>query len=583
MSSLAGADQGPAVASPLPFTVKILLIYPYCLQERPQDDDVRPVPIGVYYIGALLQAHNHEVEILNWHAVNKTPHEIKRTLALKKPDIIGFSVLHANRWGAIDIAKVAKKLRPKVQIVFGGIGATFLWQYLLATYRQIDYAVVGEGEYAFLELVECLEKGDAHRIGTVPGLAFRKEGKIVLTGPAAPLADIDSLPNPARYFTFQHVISSRGCPYNCSFCGSPRFWNRKVRFHSPAYFVEQLELLHDKGITYFYVSDDTFTLKRERVLAICRLILEKGLPVTWQAISRVNCIDEEMLYWLRKAGCIQISFGVESGSERIRDFLNKDISTGDITRAFRLTRRYGILPRAYFIYGSPGESWETIQESIDLMHAIKPLDMASYILDIYPGTALYRDYQERTGSNDDIWQQRIEDIMYFETDPELSAEMVMAFGNRLRTEFYRNLHHYADTIDLVDLEDLYPEHADFCSRLAMTFSHGDFAGNDAVQDKEETAEKLFTRALHYHPEQRAYLGLAILLQKRRDFAGSIRILTEGITHFPANEQLHICLGISHMNCGQFAQALQCLEKFAAAPGVQPYIAACCEQLGSNAG
>jgi len=559
--------------------VKILLIYPYCLQERPQDDDVRPVPIGAYYVGALLRAHNHEVGILNWHAVNRTPKEIKKTLAREKPDIIGFSILHANRWGAIDIAKVAKKLRPKVKIVFGGIGATFLWQYLMAAYRQIDYCVVGEGEYPFLRLVEMLAKREANRIETVPGIAFRKEGKIVLSGPVEPLVDIDSLPNPARYFTFQHVVSSRGCPYNCSFCGSPQFWDRRVRLHSPAYFVEQLELLHDKGVSYFYVSDDTFTLKRERVLAICRLILRKKLPITWQAISRVNCIDEEMLYWMRKSGCIQISYGVESGSERIRDFLNKNIATDDIKRAFHLTRSYGILPRAYFIYGSPGENWETIQESIDLMHAIKPLDMASYILDIYPGTALYRDYQKRTGNSDEIWRQRIEDIMYFETVPEMNAETVMAFGNRLRTEFYRNLHHYADTVALVDREDLYPEHADFCSRLAMTFSHGDFARNDAVVEKEKIAEKLFAMALRYHPEHRAYLGSGILLQKRRDFAGSIRILTEGIAHFPASEQLHICLGISYMNTGQFARALECLEKFDTAPAARPYIAACREQLG----
>jgi len=561
--------------------VRILLIYPYCLHERPHEDDVRPIPIGVYYIGALLRAHNHQVEILNWYDINKTPKLIKKTLARKKPDIIGFSILHANRWGAIDIAKVAKKLNPRVKIVFGGIGATFLWQHLLAKYRQIDYGVLGEGEFSFLQLVQCLEKKKSHLIDTIPGLALRKEGRIITTGPAEPLDDIDRLPNPARYFTFQHVVSSRGCPFNCTFCGSPQFWHRKVRFHSPAYFVKQLELLYDKGVTFFYVSDDTFTLKRERVLDICHLILKKKLPITWQAISRVNCVDEEMLFWLRKAGCIQISYGVESGSERIRDFLNKNIATAEIKRAFHLTRSYGILPRAYFIYGSPGETWETVQESIDLMHEIKPLDMASYILDIYPGTALYEAYREKTGSSDDIWQQRVEDIMYFETDPDLSADMVMAFGNKLRTEFYQNLHRYADTIDLVDNRDLYPEHGDFCSRLAMTFSHGDFAKIDTVKDKEQTAEKLFSKALHYHPDHRAYLGLGILLQKRRAFGDSIRILTEGISHFPDSEQLHICLGISHMNTGQFAQALSCLEKFAQSSAARPYIATCRQQLSGN--
>jgi anaerobic magnesium-protoporphyrin IX monomethyl ester cyclase len=208
------------------------------------------------------------------------------------------------------------------------------------------------------------------------------------------------------------------------------------------------------------------------------------------------------------------------------------------------------------------------------MHMIKPLDMASYILDIYPGTALYAMYQEKTGHGDDIWRRKIEDIMYFETDSALSAETVLDFGEKLRSEFYRNLHRYAAGIELVDDRDLYREHADFCSRLGLTFSHGHFARTDAVRQKEETAAALFARALQYHPDQRAYLGLAIIQQKNRAFSRAAATATEGIRHFPASEELHICQAISYMNLGHFRQALTALEGCRGSPAAAPYIKEC---------
>ncbi len=560
--------------------MKILLIYPYCLETRTKDDDVRPVPIGLYYIGALLKKQNFTVEIVNWYDINKTPKKIRNLLAKKNPDIIGFSILHANRWGGIEIAQIAKKLNPAVKIVFGGIGPTSLWQHLLTNFNVIDFVVIGEGEFTFLSLAQCLAKKKYEKIQDIKGIAFRQNGKATRTEDADGIADIDNLPNPALYYKYQHVASSRGCPWDCTFCGSPKFWKRKVRFHSAEYFVEQLELLYKKGVTFFYVSDDTFTLQSKRVIDICKIILDKNLKITWVAISRVNCINEEILLWMRKAGCQQISYGVESGSESIRDFLNKDIATEDIKKTFALTKSYGILPRAYFIYGSPGESWETIQESIDLMHEIKPLDMVSYILDIYPGTTLYDKYIKNSKSNDDIWLKKIEDIMYFETDPELSAELVMAFGEKLRTTFYENLHHYATSFELIDNEELYKLHSDFCSRLGMTFSHGDWSNNEIIKEKDETAAKLFQKALVYHPNHTAYLGLGIIYQKKCDFSGSIDILSEGIKHFPHSEQLHICMAISFMNLDDFKRALSCLEKFKASKESRPYINMCRKKLES---
>jgi radical SAM superfamily enzyme YgiQ (UPF0313 family) len=440
--------------------------------------------------------------------------------------------------------------------------------------------VMREGEYTFLNLVKCIEKGDYENIENIKGICFRKSGKIIKTENAEFIQNIDDVPNPAKYFKYQHVISSRGCPWNCTFCGSPRFWKRRVRFHSPEYFVEQLELLYKKGINFFYVSDDTFTLKEDRVIEICKKILERKLDITWFAISRVNCVGEDMLYWMRKAGCIQISYGVESGSEKIRNCLNKNIKTHDIKKAFDLTTKYGILARAYFIYGSPGESRATIQKTIDLMHEIRPMSTIFYILDLFPGTALYSDFKKKFKVSDRIWLQQIEDIMYFETDPHLSKDTILAFGEKLRNEYYANLHRYVGSIELIDQKDLYKRHSGFCSRLGMTFSHGDYAKIDAVKEKEKTAEKLYNMALAYYPDHRAYLGLGIIKQKDRAFDESIRILSEGIKFFPDSEPLNTCLGISYMNLGEYSKALLYLLKFPDSRQAIPYIASCYKALGN---
>jgi anaerobic magnesium-protoporphyrin IX monomethyl ester cyclase len=560
-------------------TMRILLIYPYFLDDRLYAEDVGVLPIGLYYIGALLKKHGYDVEILNWHDINKMPREIEKTLKEKRPDVIGFSIVHANRWGGIDIARIAKKLLAGVKIVFGGIGATFLWEHLLRNFREIDYIILGEGEYSFLELLWQIKKGKGVNPGVIKGIAFRNGEKIVKTEDVEVVRELDQLPMPSKYFTFQHVVSSRGCPSNCTFCGSPRFWGRRVRFHSPDYFVGQLERLYQKGVSFFYVSDDTFTMIEDRVIQICRKIVEKGLNITWFAISRVNFVSEEMLYWMRKAGCIQISYGVESGSEKIREVLNKNIKTEDIKKAFELTSRYGILPRAYFIYGSPGETPETIKETIDLIQAIKPLGAIFYILDIFPGTALYEDFQERTQSGDHIWLKRIEDIMYFESDRRLSKEKILCFGEELRAEFYKNLPEFADALNLINKDDLRESHAEFLSRLAMTFSHGDYSAIEAIPDKEKVAERLYSRALSYFPHFRAYLGLGIVKQKKGKYEESIAVLSEARKYYPESEQIAICLGVSYMNAGRFNEALKCFRTFPCSQTAMTYTAACYRALG----
>jgi radical SAM superfamily enzyme YgiQ (UPF0313 family) len=412
----------------------------------------------------------------------------------------------------------------------------------------IDYVVSGEGEYTFLHLLSCIRDQKPDRIPRIPGLAFRDGKTVRFTGKAPFIQDLDALPLPAKYFVYQHLSLSRGCPGNCSFCGSPGIWERKVRFHSAAYFVDQIELLVQKGITFFFVSDDTFTLKKKRVMEICRLILERNLVISWAAISHVHYVDAEILYRMRLAGCIQISYGLESGSEKIRN-------------------------------GCPGETFETIQETIDLMNRIKPLSVIFYILALFPGTALYSEFQKKFHIHDDIWLNYMEDILYFENDPRLNRNLILAFGQKLRTEFHASLHRYAEELELVDRKELYEKHSDFYSRLGMTFSHGDYSRIEAVADKQDIAETMFRRALRYAPNHHAYLGLGVIQQQKKEILQSIKTLEEGLVWYSGSEPLHTCLGISYMNDGQYEKALSLFEKFPESEQAKQCASECCQALG----
>ena len=559
--------------------MNILLIYPPFLEARVHVEEINAPPLGLYYVGALLKEKGYPVEILNWAHMGSESDIITQTLKEKRPDIIGFSVLQANRWGAIKIAEMAKAVNPEIVVVFGGIGATFLWKHFLTHFSAIDFCVLGEGEYPFLELVNTIEKGDLKTLKTVKGIAYRTKGHPVKTGLPTPIKNLDDLPVPSKYFDYQHVAFTRGCPGNCTFCGSPRFWGRRVRFHSADYFVKQLEYLYKRGIRFFYFSDDTFLINKVLVIDICQKIIGRKLKITWFAISRVDLVNEEVLYWMRMAGCTQISYGVESGSEEIRHSLNKNIQSDQIRRAFHLTPRYGILARAYFIYGSPGESSESIQETINLIHEIKPLGAIFYILDIFPGTTLYDMFLKQSGQTDDIWLQKIEDILYFETDPHLTKRMVLDYGKKLRAAFHNGLPDFANAIELTEEAAFRELNADFLSRLAMTFSHGDYAKIEEIPNKDKTAERLYKKSLGFTPNDRAYLGLGMIKQRERAFRESITFLDEGLGVFPENDQLKLCKGISHMNLGELQKALSCFEGIRDSRQARPYIKECHNMLG----
>ncbi len=555
---------------------KILLVNPCCLDQRISGEDARIAPMGLFYIGALLIENGFNTDILNLADTESDPVKVfKKAIETRMPDVIGFSVMNPNRWNAIECAKTAKKTNPGIVIVFGGPAPTFLFEHLFSACPEIDFIVKGEGEISFLELLNELETPSHVSFDEIQGLVLKKDGRVVETSERPPIETLDSLVHPSKYFSFQHLAMSRGCPGSCTFCGSPKFWgNRKVRFHSPQWFSQEIEALSKRGITHFYISDDTFTMDKPRVMEFCRLITEKKLAITWNAISRTDYIDEDLLSAMRKAGCIQISYGVESGSEKIRKTLGKSIDRGKIIHAFSITKAHGILARAYFIYGSPGETKDTIKESIDLIKAIGPLGAIFYMLVIFPGTFLYQSAKNKNLVSDDLWNQRLEDLPWFEIDNQLDFEKVKDFGDELRKTFYNHLDEFSQNLDLVVKKDMYSFHADFLSRLGLTFSHGEYAVDTRIKNQEETATRLFERALSYAPDARAFLGLAMQKQKSRDFNGAVTVLENALAQFPANKDLNLCMGVCLMNKRRFKSALKFFEPFKEIPETRHYMNIC---------
>lgn len=482
--------------------MNIVLIYPFFAVDRVHVENIEALPMGLHYLGALLKEQGHEVELLNWYNVKTTPYIIQEALAVLKPDLVGFSIFHANRWGGIQLARIFKERFPAIPMVFGGIGATFLDDHLLRHFPWIDIVVRGEGEITFPELIRRIE---AHKgFDDLPGLTLRVGSTIRRNRDAEQIEDLDSLPMPAAHYTFHHLAVSRGCPGKCTFCGSPKFWGSTVRFHSARYFVDQLELLYRKGHRFFHFSDDTFTLRKALVLEICAQIRERKLDITWAAISRVDCVDPEVLRAMRMAGCIQISFGVESGSEDIRRELNKKFDEEQIRRAFALTVSYGILARAYIIYGCPGESPETVNDTIRLLRQIHPLVTIFHVLAVFPGTSLYDLFKSQTGATDDIWLHYEEDMFLFEIDKRQCAETVAEFGKTLKQALEASIPDCIRSLELVEDQELFPHHAGFLSRLAFTLDRGDYPHTLPEGVAQDLARELYYRALEYAPDARAY-------------------------------------------------------------------------------
>ncbi len=376
------------------------------------------VPLGIAYLAGALRANGFDAELRDLHDYDWD--EAAAYLDKTAADVVGISCFTFSRASSLRLASVAKQSPANPVVIMGGPHATLFPEQLLAS-KDVDIVVLGQGEQTIVSLAECLaEKKHPDRVN---GIVYKNDSRLSWTAPRAPLPALDGLAFPAyeafdldqykspeipeRYSTVPgtHIISSRGCPFHCSFCSVNKLFQGTWAFRSPANVVDELEwLVTEKNLGHVYFSDDLFTLNQQRTVAICKEILARGLRIPWMAETRVDCVSKEMLAWMRKAGCYRVYYGVESGSPRILKNINKGFSVEQVRQAFAMTHAAGLEPCCFLMIGNPGESPETIMETIELVLAIRPATLPVMgITTLLPGTEQYSLAQKQRLIDDSYW------------------------------------------------------------------------------------------------------------------------------------------------------------------------------------
>ena len=348
--------------------------------------DFLSLPQGLASLAIQARAAGHRVTLYNlstfaWDDVATI---IRGTPA----DLFGLSCFTANRRGALALADLIRTHHPRAHICMGGPHATALPAELLRYCAAVDSIVVGEGEGTFAELLARLAAGTP-----VAGLAgtISRHRDSITAGPARPRINrLDELPSPAAQFGDYIVMTARGCPWDCSFCASSNIWGRLCRSHSTAHTLAVLaDLSATHGLRAIAFKDETFTLQRERVLALCAGIRARRLPLLWSCDTRADTLDPELLGEMRRAGCQRISLGVESGAPAILQRLNKQLDLNAVRQATRQARAVGLQVRFYMIAGAPGETDRTLEQSIAFVRDCAPSEVIWNPYTLLPGTPAF--------------------------------------------------------------------------------------------------------------------------------------------------------------------------------------------------
>jgi radical SAM superfamily enzyme YgiQ (UPF0313 family) len=410
--------------------MKILLAYK-CHDLGKMEFYSRFTPLGLGSICAVLRQQGYDARLANMSEWSWT--RAARFLEAERPDVFGVSAFTFNRHEAMRLAGLARRANPAALIVAGGPHATHLPHHLLRRYPAIDAVARGEGETTMLDLVRAFEAARSDRaallraLASIPGITCRAPTGEPIDGPERQvIMDLDSLAHPAAdpavvgidpTAQFEFVITSRGCPAACTFCSSPDFWGRALRFRSPQNMIEEIRLLRERhGVVYVSVRDDTFTVSRKRVIDFCRGLIEARIDLLWDCQSRVNAVDEERLAWMRRAGCTHVQYGVESGSPRMLERLNKGITIDQIRAAARATRRVGLGLSIYLITGIDSETDEDLASTLRLIEEIRPHDGLVSPLTVYPGTAQYEEAKRKFGLTDDFWIENRREAYFVRED-----------------------------------------------------------------------------------------------------------------------------------------------------------------------
>jgi len=361
--------------------------------------------LGIGYIAAYVEKFsNHQVEIFDAHTYGLNASKAAERIIEKKPDVVGIHSITDNRFKAIALVKELKKRNKNTIVLMGGPHFSLTAKNAMEIVPEIDYIIKGEGEKPIVQFLDALEK--KQDMGTISGLVFRKQkGEIIENASRDFLIfNLDELPMPAWHlFDLKEynkpidgtnirsigVLSARGCPNVCVYCANAR---SVLRLRSPKNFIDEVEYLHKTyGYRGFDFWDDTLTMVNIHVAEICKEIIRRNLDIVWYARARVNTINEDLLRLMRKAGCIRISYGVESGSPRILKVVKKNITVDQVKTAVRLSSEVGMAVVTNFMVNLPEETLDDLRMTINLMKELRQIKdsyPAYGFTVIYPGTEL---------------------------------------------------------------------------------------------------------------------------------------------------------------------------------------------------
>lgn len=372
---------------------------------------LKSIPLGLLYMISYGRSQGREIELLDG-SLYATPAAFDRALASREFDVVGISSMTHNFPEALRIAKSALMLAPSATVVLGGVHPSTVPHEAAEAFPE-GLVLAGEGEHSFVELLRRLEDGS--ELSGVPGLARLAEG-VVESTPAQSIADLDALPFPAydaidfsRYSTGAHglyfkrkpfsiMITSRGCPFHCSFCAKTPLTGSTWRARSAESVLDEIEMLAGKfGIREIHFEDDNIALEEGRLVRMCEGLLERKLDITWKCPHGIYAshLSAETFRLMARSGCYSLSFGIESGNDEILKKANKASSTATLRAAVELAGRAGIQCVGFFILGLEGETAATIRQTIDFAKSL-PLDSAQFNLCVpFIGTPIREIYLER--------------------------------------------------------------------------------------------------------------------------------------------------------------------------------------------
>lgn len=381
-------------------------------------------PYGVMYLAASLRQAGISCGIVDAYALNFGVAETVAAVAEYTPKVVGLSVLTSQAFIACELIKALQTRISGVKIVLGNLHADIFADWFLS-HGVADAVVHGEGEQTMTELCRAYLTDDDP--GSVEGISYRNEQKEILRTPPRPaLHDLDTIPLPAwdlvphhlyrfpMYFhplgtnpkTFNHLFTSRGCPYNCTFCTVHK--NKTIRYHSVPRVMEELTLLtKTMGAKYLFFMDSLFTTTPQRVTELCEGILKSGLKFVWGCEGRVNFAAKypDMLKLMRKAGCVQIAYGIESGDEEVLNRIKKRLTIAQVEQAVQNTRAANIEPEGLFMLGLPGDTNATMRKTVDLSKRL-PFGFAQFAITTpFPGSELYYDLVRDNKIDPYAWDQ----------------------------------------------------------------------------------------------------------------------------------------------------------------------------------